>query len=256
MDPDLDLVLERGSKPLHLTITEQLAATIASGKLTPGMRLPPERQLAEALGVSRMTVRQALGDLERDGLVRRVVGRAGGTFVREPDEAIAATGTGAAGHRGLSAGLRKQGGATSVETISAEIEPAGKRVAAALDLKQSEKVVVITRLRLAGGKPLAVERTSLSARRFSDIEDMDLGGSLYDLMGDGFGLRPVRASERLELVQARPADARALGVRRDAPLILVERIGYAADGTPVEFSRDRFRADRTHLELESTAVSE
>ena len=53
---------------------------------------------------------------------------------------------------------------------------------------------------------------------------MDLSGSLYDLMGDGFGLRPVRAVEKLELVEARPSDARSLGIRRDAPLLLVERI--------------------------------
>ena len=120
---------------------------------------------------------------------------------------------------------------TSVEPISAEVEPAGRRVTAALDLKRSDRVVVITRLRLAGGKPLAVERSTLPAKRFSDIEDMDLSGSLYDLMGDGFGLRPVRAVEKLELVEARPSDVRSLGIRRDAPLLLVERIAYAADGT-------------------------
>ena len=251
MDPALDLVLERGSKPLHVTIAEQLAAAIASGALAPGARLPPERHLAESLGVSRMTVRQALGDLERDGLLRRVVGRAGGTFVSEPGSRQAAGGA-----VGLSAELRRQGGASAVEPISAEVEPAGRRVAAALDLKRSEHVVVITRLRLAGGKPLAVERSSLPSRLFSDIEDMDLSGSLYDLMEDGFGLRPVRAVERLELVEARPSDARSLGVRRDAPLLLVERIGYAADGTPVEFARDRFRADRTRLEIESATISE
>ena len=250
MDPTLDLVLERGSKPLHVTITERLAAAIASGALAPGARLPPERHLAESLGVSRMTVRQALGDLERDGLLRRVVGRAGGTFVCEPGSVRPVGGA-----AGLSAELRRQGGGTAIEPISAEVEPAGRRVAAALEIKRSEKVVVITRLRLAAGKPLAVERSSLPAKRFSDIEDMDLGGSLYDLMGDGFGLRPVRAVERLELVEARPADVRALGVRREGPLLLVERIGFAADGTPVEFARDRFRADRTHLEIESATVS-
>ena len=252
MDPALDLVLERGSKPLHVTIAEQLAAAIASGALAAGARLPPERHLAESLGVSRMTVRQALGDLERDGLLRRVVGqgrrdvrvRAG--LRRDP----------AGGTAGLSAELRRQGGANAVEPISAEVEPAGRRVAAALDLKRSDRVVVITRLRLAGGKPLAVERSSLPSRLFSDIEDMDLSGSLYDLMDDGFGLRPVRAVEKLELVEARPSDARSLGIRRDAPLLLVERIGYAADGTPVEFARDRFRADRTRLEIESAPLSE
>jgi GntR family transcriptional regulator len=253
MDPALDLVLERGSKPLHVTIAEQLAAAIASGALAPGARLPPERLLAESLGVSRMTVRQALGELERDGLLRRIVGRAGGTFVSEPRPPSEGVATGPGG---ISSMLRRQGGGSAVEPISAEVEPAGKRIAAALDLKRSDRVVVITRLRLAGGKPLAVERSTLPAKRFSDIEDMDLSGSLYDLMDDGFGLRPVRAIERLELVEARPSDARSLGVRREAPLLLVERIGYAADGTPVEFARDRFRPDRTHLELESARLGE
>jgi GntR family transcriptional regulator len=251
MEAPLDLVVERGAKPLHVTITEQLAAAIHSGVLVPGSRLPPERHLADSLGVSRMTVRQALGDLERDGLLRRVVGRGGGTFVAEPG-----SGDDATGFDGLSAALRRAGGASGIELISAEVEPAGRRVAAALDLKRSDRVVVITRLRLASGKPLAVERSSLPARRFSDIEDMDLSGSLYDLMEAGFGLRPVRAVEQLELVEARHSDARSLGVRRDAPLFLVERIGYAADGTPVEFARDRFRADRARLAIESAALAE
>src|SRR3954468_13318177 len=101
MNPSLDLVLERGSKPLHVTIAEQLAAAIASGELAPGAPLPPERHLAQALGVSRMTVRQALGDLERDGLLRRVVGRAGGTFVAESGSGGPVTGA-----TGLSAQLR------------------------------------------------------------------------------------------------------------------------------------------------------
>src|SRR4051812_34326596 len=201
MDPAIDLVLDRAdSKPLHVTIAEQLAAAIASGELAPGARLPPERHLAESLGVSRMTVRQALGDLERDGLLRRVVGRAGGTFVSEPG-----SGGSVSGATGLSAQLRRHGGASAVEPISAEVEPAGRRAAAALDLKRSDRVVVITRLRLAGGKPLSVERSTLPSRLFSDIEDTDLSGSLYDVMG-GFGLRPVRAVEKLELVEARPSD--------------------------------------------------
>jgi GntR family transcriptional regulator len=251
MEEVFDIVLERGSRPLHIVIAEELAAAIASGRLSPGARLPPERHLAESLGVSRMTVRQALGELERDGLLRRVVGRAGGTFVREPDAARVATMA-----SGLSAGLRREGRASGIELISVEVTAAGRRAAGALGLKRSEPVVVITRLRLAGGKPLAVERSSLPARLFPDIEDMDLGGSLYGLMRDAFGLRPVRAVERLELTEARPSDVRSLGVRRDAALLLVERIGYAADGTAVEFSRDRFRADRTRLMIEARQVEE
>jgi GntR family transcriptional regulator len=250
VDPALHLSLVRGSGPLHTAIAEQLTAAITDGRLQPGMRLPPERELAGSLGVSRMTVRQALGELERDGRLRRVVGRSGGTFVRESDGDASR-----AGGAGLAAELRRQGGATAVEPISADVEPAGKRVAAALELGRSDRVVVITRLRLASGKPLAVERSSLPARLFPDIEDMDLASPLLDLMA-AFGVRPVRSLERLELVPARPSDVRALGVRRETPLLLVERIRYAADGTPVEFARDRFRPDRTRVVLESTEVAE
>jgi GntR family transcriptional regulator len=251
MDPIFELELEPGPGPLHVAIARQIKAAIASGQLVVGTRLPPERRLAASLGVSRMTVRQSLGELERDGLVRRVVGRAGGTFVSEP-----IVERHHAGRDGLSAELRRQGDAAGAELISAEVEPARRRTAAGLGLQRGEPVVVIVRLRLANGKPLAVERSSLPARLFPDIEDMDLGGSLYDLMEDGFGRRPVRALERLETAEARPSDARALGVRRGAPILVVERIGYSADGTAVEFARDRFRSDRTRIVIESMELGE
>ncbi len=251
MDLGFEMALERGVTPLHVAIAAQLGAAIAAGQLVPGERLPPERHLADSLGVSRMTVRQALGELERDGLLRRVVGRGGGTFVRE------SKGEGrSAGTAGISAELRRQGLAAGVELISAEVEPARRRTAAALGLDANERVVIIVRLRLARGKPLAVERSSLPARLFPDIEDMGLGGSLYDLMEQGFGRRPVRAVEILETAEARPSDARTLGLKRGAPILLVERVGYSEDGTAVEFSRDRFRGDRTRISIESTKVGE
>lgn len=251
MDETVGFELERGTKPLHAAIADHFAAAIASGSLGPGTRLPPERRLAATLGVSRMTVRQALGELERDGRLRRVVGRSGGTFVREASGEGAVTGA-----RGISATLRREAGASHAEVVSAEVEPAGKRTAAALGLGRNERVVVIVRVRLARGKPLAVERTSVPARLFPDIEDMDLAGSLYDLMDVGFGMPPVRAVERLETAEARPSDARTIGAKRGTPMLLVERIGYAADGTPVEFARDRFRGDRTWLMTESLGVTE
>lgn len=251
MDEAYRFELARGSKPLHSSIAEHLAAAVASGSLAPGAQLPPERQLAATLGVSRMTVRHALGELERDGLVRRVVGRSGGTFISERAGEGTVTGAG-----GISAALRREAGASHVELVSVDIEPAGKRAAVALSLERNERVAVIVRLRLAGGKPLAVERTSVPTRLFPDIENMDLAGSLYDLMDVGFGLRPVRAVERLETAEARPSDARTIGAKRGSPVLLVERIGYAADGTPVEFGRDRFRGDRTLLTMESLGVME
>ena len=249
MDDIVDLGLERGSKPLYTVIADQFAAAIVDGRLPVGTRLSPERELAASLGVSRMTVRQALGELERAGLLRRVVGRSGGTFVRDATDPVP-------GMNGLSAALRRQAGADMAELISVAVEPAGKRTAAALGLARNDRIVVIARLRLARGKPFAVERSSLPASRFPDIEDMDLTGSLYDLMDIGFGLRPVRAVERLETAAARPSDARTIGAKRGVPVLLVERVGYAADGVPVEFARDRYRGDRTALFIESLRIAD
>lgn len=241
MDPYVELSVDRDAGPLHVAIAEQLGAAIASGRLAVGERLPPERRLAESLGVSRMTVRQALGELERAGLVRRVVGRTGGTFVRDPaeghvTEAIA-----------LSASLRHEGRVSGIEIVSATVEPARRRTASALGLARNEPVVVIVRLLLAKGKPLAVERTSLPSRLFPDIEDLDLSGRLSELMGGGFGLAPVRSIESVEASEARRSDARILGVRRGSPMLIVERLAYSADGTAVSFGRDRFRGDRTRI---------
>lgn len=247
MLPALELDVHRQGPPLHAQITTQIAASIRDGSLQAGARLPAERELAEALGVSRMTVRQALGALERDGLVRRAVGRSGGTFVQEPKVERRPAST-----AGLSAELRRQGLAAGAELISARVEPAPPRTAAALGLEPGEPVVVVVRLRLAAGKPLALERSSLPQQLYPGIEALDLGGSLYELMLAVYGRRPTRVVERLETVAARPADARALDVRPGAPLLLVERVGYGADGTPLEFARDRFRGDRTRIVIEST----
>jgi len=245
----LALDVDRDGPPLHAQITSQIADAIRAGRLQPGARLPAERDLSEALGVSRMTVRQALGALEREGLVRRVVGRSGGTFVREPKVERHPAST-----AGLSAELRRQGLAAGAEVISAGIEPARPRTSAALRLEPGEPVAVVVRLRLAAGKPLALERSSLPARLYPGIQDLDLGGSLYELMHEVYGRRPARAVERLETVPARLSDARRLGLRPGAPLLLVERIAYGADGTPLEFARDRFRGDRTRIVIESTEV--
>ena len=230
------LTVERGGKPLHVAIVEQIVAAVDRGELGVGERLPPERELAASLGVSRMTARQALGELARTGVVKRVVGRGGGTFILGRGALVGGT--------TLSAALRREGRMSGVEVVSVEVNQARRRAAAALELGRSDPIVVVVRLVLARGKPLAVERIALPSRLFSDLEDLDLAGDLSELMAT-FGHAPATFSETLETAPARPSDARMLGVRSGAPLLLVERVGYAADGTRVEFARDRFRGDRT-----------
>ncbi len=220
-----------------MQIEEQLADRIESGRLAAGERLPPERDLAEALSVSRMTVRQALASLAARGLVERGVGR--GTFVRESQPVVhdltrVAGFTEQVERQGLEAGARILGVAEC---------PAPDQVAEALAIAPGDPAIRLERLRLGGDRPIALEDTWLPAVHFPGLLELDLTGSLYALMRDRYGLAPVSATERLEPVAARSFEAEALRVEPGSPLMHVQRIAYAADGTAVEFANDRHRGD-------------
>jgi GntR family transcriptional regulator len=208
----------------YAQIIAQIEQAISDGDLAPGDRLPPERALAQEHGVSRMTVRQALQSLEARGLLRRSIGRNGGSFVAQP-KVERDLGT----FSGLSEQLARQGVIAGARIISAgEVNGA----------------VEIVRVRLADGEPFAVERSSFPADRFHFLLHCDLTASLYELLGDA---APVRAVERIEPVLADADDAAALGLRVGALLMLVDRIAYDHGGLVVETARDVFRGDRTRI---------
>jgi GntR family transcriptional regulator len=232
--------------PAHVQIEEQLAERIASRELSAGERLPPERELAKGLGVSRMTVRQALGSLDARGLVERGVGR--GTFVsqRKLDHDLTRV-------AGLTERLERQGLEPGAEVLEVQEREASWAIAAGLELEPGSPVVRIRRLRLGSGVPLVLEDSWIPGERFPGIADRDLSSSIYDLMREEYGLEPVRAVERLEPVLARSHEAKALKIEVGAPLMLVERTAYAADGTPVEFARDRHRGDKARWIVKVTS---
>jgi GntR family transcriptional regulator len=207
----------------YADISAEIERAILGGELAPGDRLPPVRALAAGHGVSRMTVRQALQRLESLGLIERVIGRNGGSFVARPklERDLGTFG-------GLSAQLARQGVLAGARVVSAGEEDDG---------------IEIVRVRLADGEPFALER-SWFPQRFGELLEFELTGSLYDLLGDE---APVRAVERLEPVLADAVEAAALEVRVGAPLMLVHREAFDAVGELVERARDLFRGDRTRI---------
>ena len=242
MRPRLQLARGQGGPPAHLQIADQLGGAIENGELAPGERLPPERGLAAELGVSRMTVRQALGTLESRGLLERSRGRGGGTFVaRARLERDLGT------FSGLSEQLRRQGVRAGAHVRHARLCAVSPTAAAALGLAPHESVVEIERARFADGEPFALERSCFPAERFAGLLELDLERSLYELLAEHWDAAPVRAVERLAPVLATAAEAKALGVARGAPLMLVERTAYDSGGAAVEFALDRFRGDRTRI---------
>jgi GntR family transcriptional regulator len=230
-------VAQRSPKPAWVQIEEQLADRIESGAYAPGERIPPERDLAEALSVSRMTVRQALASLAARGLVERGVGR--GTFVRQAPPVLHDLTRVA----GFTEEVERQGMEAGARILEARECAAPVHVARALELSPGAPALRIERVRLGAGRPLTLEDSWLPAARFPGLLARDLTGSVYALMRSDYGLQPVSATEVLEPFAARSYEAEALGVEEGAPLMLVERVAYAADGTAVEFARDIHRGD-------------
>lgn len=240
-------------EPSHTLIEHWLLRRIHAGRLKADDKLPPEEDFAAALGVSRMTLRQALGSLEAKGLLVRRRGRAGGNFIREQQIECDLTGL-----PGFTEQMRRANVRAGARLVSVRRLPAAKAVAAALELGHRRDVFEIIRVRSAHREPLALEETYLPAHLFDGIAERRLTGSLYAIMRKDFGLEPHNAQEWLEPALASVDHAALLKVEPGAALMLVTRTAFTASGVVVEHAFDRYRSDRTRISLRtgiSTSVS-
>ena len=176
-------------------------------------RLGAERDLAQALGVSRSTVRQALAALEAAGVVRRVPGRGGGTFVRqqkvERDLSQVV---------GVPALLRAQG--MTAGLADRQHRPGrGRRGdrGGPRRWRPGAYVIDVVRIRLADGTPISLEHVRLPAERFPGLLDLPLGGSLYELLEEHYDTVPGEAVEHIEVASAGGGRGRDPRRRRRAP---------------------------------------
>jgi GntR family transcriptional regulator len=221
---------------------QRLLEQIHGGELRPGERLGAERDLAATLGVSRSTVRQALDWLARTGAVRRVPGRGGGTFVGHPKVERDLSRI-----VGVPALLRQQGMTAGTRVVSTALVAAEDAVAAALELPGGCYVFDMVRIRLADGVPISLEHVWLPAEMFPGLLDLPLGGSLYELLAQRFGVTPEEAVERIEVVAADADEASILDVATGAALLSITRTARDGRGVAFEHSHDLFRADRTAI---------
>jgi GntR family transcriptional regulator len=239
--PDLDL---DSPHPAHVRIVQWLTSVIGTGGLVPGDKLPREEALAATLGVSRMTLRQALATLEGHGAILRKPGRLGGTFVAEPKIVCDLTGL-----AGFTEQMRRSHVRAGARVVSATTRQASRTAARALSLDRQGLVHEIIRVRSANREPLALEHASFPAALFPDLLSHRLTGSLYTLLTKQYDCAPHTATEVLEPVTADVDQAALLGVTEGSPLMLIERTAFTASGVAVEYARDVFRADRTRITL-------
>jgi GntR family transcriptional regulator len=209
--------------------------------LAPHDRLPAERELAEAMDVSRVTVRRALDQLERERKVYRV--RGAGTFVAAPPITKTLELT------SFSEDMRRRGLRPGSQVISVETGPAGGRIGAALNLSPSESVVRIARVRTADDLPMCVERSAIPASLAPDLAEELLDSSLYDLLERRYRVRIEHAEQTLRAAVLETEEAELLGVPAFSAALVVERIARDARGVAVEHAESTYRGDRYSFQL-------
>ncbi len=207
-----------------------------------GMRLPPERELAEQLGVARETLRRALQDLQSGGQLERRHGA--GTFV--------------AGNSWLkplqlhsfSEDMRDRGLVPSSQVLSTRVLRADAKVALRLKLAPGSFVFEVRRLRLASGEPMALEQAYLSQDRLVGFDPSVLATeSLYDLLAREHGIQVRNAAQEIAATVLTEEEAQWLNVAPFSPALMVERQVFSTDGEVVEFGKSIYRADRYRFEV-------
>ncbi len=218
---------------------------LATFDLRPGDRIPSEAELCRHYGLSRVTVRQAITSLVDSGYLARQHGR--GTYVlpRRSAEPLADS-----EHFLASAFDTPPRGA--LRLFSAELVPADQWVADRLCIQPGEDVQKVRKVLLHGGQPVAYRVTWVPAGRCPGLLDRDLLQPLPHLYEQVYGLVPARADEAIEFVYADEFRSQVLEVPDRHPLMVVERLVYGESGTPIEFSRAYYRADRFQLQRQLT----
>ncbi|MEM8665225.1 MAG: GntR family transcriptional regulator [Pseudomonadota bacterium] len=227
--------LSDSAGPRYVQLRRRLETGIASGVLAPNSALPPERELAQLTDLSRVTVRRAIQELVSQGLVEQRQGS--GSFVRTASGRVEQS----LSHlTSFTDDMRRRGMVTTQRWLERAIALPSPEEMLTLGLASGDRVARISRLRLAEGKPMAIERAALPLHVLPD--PMMVTQSLYDAL-EARGERPSRAVQKISAVNLSPRDAGLLGVRDGAAGLNIHRISYHDEGHVTEFTRSLYRGD-------------
>ena len=227
-----------GVVPKHEQLRGRL--TELAARLPPGAPLPGERQLCVEHGVSRITVREAIGQLVSEGVLVRVRGK--GTFVAER----------AARSRlhlaSFTKDMRRLGlhPSTVVLTVARLLPPPASR--RALELPAGAPAWHVRRLRLADEQPMSIDDGWYAAELLPDLDRKDLTGSLYTLLAEEYGCTIDRAEQTVRAAEADRETGVLLGLSAGRPLLVFDRLSYS-EGRPVEHAMSWYRGDRYEVAM-------
>ena len=224
--------------PYYRQLYDILHQQIADGVWKPGDRLPSESELIDTYQVSRITVRQALDMLVKEGWIYRRRGR--GTFVAAPTIEQGLTRI-----ISFSEDMQRRGLHAATRVLDSRLISADDEIAFRLALHPGDELAVLTRLRLADGEPMSIEVSHLVHQLCPGILNVDYAESpLRQTLAERYGIRLVRAQQAIRAIGADSEVAHELNVPLKSALFYIERVTYMQDDRPVEFLKVYLRGDR------------
>ena len=228
------VTLVTGRRPRYEEIAEHLRTLVAAG--APGDRLPSDTDLAAEFSVSRMTARQAVQVLESEGLLRREQGR--GTFITAPPVPRVL-----GSPLSFTESMRLRGLEATSRIVDTTFETPSPEDVEALGVDPDETIPVLTRVRLADGTPMAIERAVLAPSVRTVLEEIAATGSLHAAF-EAMGRIPTWARARVAARRATPGERRLLDLGSDAVLLTENRIIYDQNDDALEHTETLYAAER------------
>ncbi len=232
-----------GKLPLYQQLQQALRRAIDEGAWGAASAIPAERQLASALGISRITVRKAIDALVEEGLLVRRAGA--GNFINTRIEKNFAK------LSSFSEDMRARGRVPRNEWLKRSEGLVTPEEALRLRLSPGTPVYRFNRIRYADEVPMCLEYATIAAFALPSLDAVD--DSMYEAL-QASGHRPVRALQRLSALLLGAEQARQLGTREGDAGLCVERLGFTRDGRAVEFCRSYFRGDMYDFVAELNAT--
>ena len=218
--------------PIYQTINRDIAGQISSGSLQSGDRLESELKLAERYGVSRMTVRQALGQLEIEGLVVRRHGS--GTYVSEPRSLHRRVNQLGSFHEEMGLDSR----AVKTRPVTQEVGIPPEAVATDLRLAAGQNATHLVRLRILDNQPITVQDSWIPYLLVPGLaRDGLTDGSLYKTLQERAGVEIRWAEQEVTAAPAKGDIAGLLGLSEGSPVISIRRVSYSASNEPIEVAQ-------------------
>ena len=226
--------------PAYFQLMNSLKQKISEGEFPVGGAIPSERELADTLNISRMTVRQALSQLVQEGVLKREKGR--GTFVSAPkieqDNIMS-----------FSDAVRMRGITPITKLLHLSKDAASAQLCSLLDLKENEMVYHVKRLRIAGETPVGIEQNFIPEKFCPRLEQYDLTASLYNIFKTEYGFSIRHVDHVIEAGKPSKDERELLHVTPSASILKVNCLNFTDGNFKLFYEESIYRSDEYQYKL-------